>query len=38
MEALFMNSENCETSDLHRLLLKLKDKINSKRSDRYTTL
>ena len=38
MEALFMNSENCETSNLHRLLLKLKDKINSKRSDRYTTL
>ena len=30
MEALFMNSENCKTSDLHRLLLKLKDKINSK--------
>ena len=24
-----MNSENCKTSDLHRLLLKLKDKINS---------
>ena len=28
-----MNSKNCETSDPHRLLLNLADKINLKRSD-----
>ena len=30
-----MNSENSETSDPHRLLLNLTDKINLKRSDKY---
>ena len=30
-----MNSENSKTSDPHRLLLTLSDKINLKRSDKY---
>ena len=30
-----MNSENSGTSDPHRLLLNLTDKINLKRSDKY---
>ena len=33
-----MNSENSKTSDPHRLLLNLSDKINVKRSDKYVTL
>ena len=33
-----MNSGNSETSDLHRLLLNLSDKINLKRSDKYVVL
>ena len=33
-----MNSKNSETSDPHRLLLKLSDKINLKRSDKYNAL
>ena len=33
-----MNSENNETSDPHRLLLNLTDKINLKRSDKYIAL
>ena len=33
-----MNSENSKTSDLHRLLLNLLDKINLKRSDEYVAL
>ena len=33
-----MNSENTKTSDPHRLLLKLLDKINLKRSDEYVAL
>ena len=33
-----MNSENSKTSDPHRLLLKLLDKINLKRSDEYVAL
>ena len=32
MDAIFMNSENSKTSDPHRLLLNLSDKINLKRS------
>ena len=28
-----MNSKNSQTSDFHRLLLNLKDKINLKRTD-----
>ena len=38
MDTIFMNSENSETSDPHRLLLSLTDKINSKRSDKYVAL
>ena len=38
MDTIFMNSENSETSDLHRLLLNLTDKINLKRSDKYVAL
>ena len=33
-----MNSGNSETSDPHRLLLNLSDKINLKRSDKYVVL
>ena len=33
-----MNSGNSKTSDPHRLLLKLLDKINLKRSDKYVAL
>ena len=32
MDTVFMNSENSKTSDRHRLLLNLSDKINFKRS------
>ena len=34
MDNVFMNSKNSKTSDPHRLLLKLADKINLKRSDK----
>ena len=33
-----MNSKNSKTSDPHRLLLNLTDKINLKRSDKYVAL
>ena len=33
-----MNSENSKTSDPHRLLLNLSDKINLKRRDKYVAL
>ena len=33
-----MNSENSKTSNSHRLLLNLSDKINLKRSDKYVAL
>ena len=33
-----MNSENSKTSDPHRLLLNLLDKINLKRSNKYVVL
>ena len=33
-----MNSKNSKTSDPHRLLLNLIDKINLKRSDKYVTI
>ena len=33
-----MNSKNSQTSDLRRLLLKLTDKINLNRSDKYVAL
>ena len=32
MDTIFLNSKNSETSDLHRLLLNLSNKINLKRS------
>ena len=35
MDAIFINSENSETSDPYRLLSNLSDKINLKRSDNY---
>ena len=33
-----MNSENSKTSDPHRLLLNLTDKIHLKKSDKYVDL
>ena len=38
MSAIFMNSVNSKTSDPHRLLFSLSDKINLKRSDKYVAL
>ena len=38
MNAIFMNSENSKTSDLHSLFLNFSDKINLKRSDKYFVL
>ena len=38
MDTIFMNSENSKTSDPHRLLLNLRDKINLKRSHKYVGL
>ena len=38
MDTTFMNSENSKTSDPHRLLINLSDKINLKRSDKYVAL
>ena len=38
MDTIFMNFENGKTSDPHRLLLNLTDKINLKRSDKYVAL
>ena len=38
MDTIFMNSGNSKTSDPHRQLLNLADKINLKRSDKYVTL
>ena len=38
MDTIFMNSENSKTSDPHRLLLNLSDKINLKGSDKYVAL
>ena len=38
MDTIFMNSKNSETSDPHRLLLNLIDKMNLKRSDKYVAL
>ena len=35
MDTIFMNYEKSKTSDPHRLLLKLSDIINLKRSDKY---
>ena len=38
MDTIFMNSENSKTSDPHRLLLNLTNKINLKRSNKYVAL
>ena len=38
MDAIFMNSKKIKTSDSHRLLLNLSEKINLKRSDKYLAL
>ena len=38
MDAILMNSRNSKTSDPHRLLLILADKIDSKRSDKHVAL
>ena len=38
MDTMFMNSESSKTSDPHRLLLNLADKINLMRSDKSVTL
>ena len=38
MDTIFMNSENSKTSDPHRPLIILSDKINLKRSDKYAAL
>ena len=38
MDTIFMNSENSKTSDAHRLLLNLWDKIELKKSDKYVAL
>ena len=38
MDTVFMNSKNSQTSNLHRLLLKLRDKIRLNRSDKYVAL
>ena len=38
MDTIFINSENSETSDPHRLLLNLLDKITSEKSGKYVAL
>ena len=38
MDPLFMNSGNSKTPDPHRLFVKLSDKINLKRKDKYVAL
>ena len=38
MNTIFMNSENSKTSDPHRLLLNLTDKIDLRRKDKYIAL
>ena len=38
MDNIFMNSENSKTSDPHRVLFNLLDKINLKRSHKYVLL
>ena len=37
MNTVFMNSENSKTSDPHRLLLNIRDKVDLKREDKYIT-
>ena len=38
MNTIFMNSENSKTSESHRLLLNLTDKIDLRRKDKYIAL
>ena len=38
MNTVFVNCKNSKTSDPHRLLLNLTEKINLKRSDKYVAL
>ena len=38
MDTIFMNSGNSKTSDIHKLLCNLSDKINLKRNDKYVAL
>ena len=38
MDTIFMNYKNSKTSDPHRLLLNISDKINLMRSDKYFAL
>ena len=38
MDTIFMNSKNSKTSDPHRLLLSLTDKIDLTRNDKYVAL
>ena len=38
MDTIFMNSKNSGTSDSHKLLFNLSDKINLKKSDKYVAL
>ena len=38
MSTIFMNSKNSETSDLHRLIQNLSDKMNLKRGNKYVAL
>ena len=38
MNTIFTNSENSKTSDPHRLLLNLTDKIDLRRKDKYIAL
>ena len=38
MDTIFLNSENSKTSDSHRLLLNLTDKIDLKRKGKYIAL
>ena len=38
MDAIFMSSEDSKTSNFHRLLFNLSDKIDLKRSDKYVAL
>ena len=38
MMAIFMNSENTKTSDTHRLLLNLRDKMDLRKKEQYIAL
>ena len=38
MNTIFLNSKNSKTSDPHRLLLNLSDKIDLRRKDKYISL